>query len=67
VTCHGNDGEGKGTIPRLAGQHSEYLVKQLVLFKSQLRADNNATIMHNISSGMSFDQMEAVASYLGSK
>jgi cytochrome c553 len=67
ATCHGNDGEGKGTIPRLAGQHAEYLVKQLVLFKSQLRADTNAPIMHNISSGMSFDQMEAVAAYLGSK
>ena len=67
VSCHGNDGEGKGTIPRLAGQHTEYLVKQLVLFKGQLRADSNATIMHNISSGMSFDQMEAVAAYLGSK
>ena len=67
VTCHGKDGEGKGTIPRLAGQHPEYLVKQLVLFKSQLRADSNATEMHNISAGMSFDQMEAAATYLGSK
>jgi len=66
VTCHGKDGQGNGAIPRLAGQHPEYLVKQLVLFKSTLRADSNAPIMHKISAGMSFDQMEAVAAHLGS-
>lgn len=67
VTCHGKNGEGNSIYPRLAGQHAEYLVKQLVLFKSQLRADTNATIMHNISSAMSFEQMEAVAAYLASR
>lgn len=67
VTCHGKDAAGNATFPRLAGQHAEYLVKQLVLFKSQLRADVNAAIMHNVSGGMSFDQMEAVAAYLASR
>jgi cytochrome c553 len=67
ATCHGKDAEGNAAFPRLAGQHSEYLVKQLVLFKSSLREGSNALIMHNISTGMSFDQMEAVAAYLTSK
>jgi cytochrome c553 len=67
VTCHGKDAEGNATCPRLAGQHSEYLVKQLVLFKSQLRADAAAPIMHNVTAGLSFDQMEAVAAYLESR
>jgi cytochrome c553 len=67
VTCHGKDAEGNATFPRLAGQHSEYLVKQLVLFKSQLRADAAAPIMHNVTAGLSFDQMEAVAAYLESR
>ncbi|HYL91079.1 MAG TPA: c-type cytochrome [Burkholderiales bacterium] len=66
-TCHGKDGEGNAIYPRLAGQHAEYLVKQLVVFKDALRADPNAAIMHNISSGMSFEQMEAVATYLASR
>ena len=65
-TCHGKAGEGNAIYPRLAGQHAEYLVKQLVVFKDSLRTDTNATIMHNISSGMSFDQMNAVANYLAS-
>lgn len=67
VTCHGKGAEGNGIFPRLAGQHSEYLVKQLVLFKSQLRADASAPIMHNVTTGISFDQMEAVAAYLESR
>ncbi|MBI3530781.1 MAG: cytochrome c4 [Betaproteobacteria bacterium] len=67
VTCHGKNAEGNASFPRLAGQHAEYLVKQLVLFKSLLRAGSNAPIMHNISAGMSFEQMEAVSAYLMSR
>jgi cytochrome c553 len=66
-SCHGPNAEGNAAFPRLAGQHAEYLVKQLVLFKSSLREGSNALIMHNISTGMSFEQMEAVAAYLASK
>ena len=67
ATCHGKNAEGAGAFPRLAGQHSEYLVKQLVLFKSSMREGSNALIMHNISTGISFEQMQAVAAYLASK
>ena len=67
IACHGKDAAGNGAFPRLAGQHAEYLVKQLVLFKSSLREGGNAVIMHNISTGMSFEQMQAVAAYLSSK
>ena len=67
VTCHGKNAEGNATFPRLAGQHADYLVKQLALFKSALRAGGNAPIMHDVSQGMSFDQMTAVSAYLASK
>ena len=67
ATCHGKEAAGSGVFPRLAGQHSEYLVKQLVLFKSSQREGGNASIMHAVSTGMSFDQMQAVAAYLASK
>jgi hypothetical protein len=42
-------------------------VKQLVLFKSSLREGGNAMIMHDISIGMSFEQMQAVAAFLMSR
>ena len=67
ITCHGKSAEGNAVFPRLAGQHAEYLVKQLVLFKSALREGGNAPMMHNISTAMTFEQMEAVATYLASK
>ncbi len=67
ITCHGKSAEGNSAFPRLAGQHAEYLVKQLVLFKSSLREGSHAPIMHNISTGMSFEQMEAVSAYLMSR
>jgi cytochrome c553 len=66
-TCHGANAEGNAAFPRLAGQHAEYLVKQLVLFKSSMRDGGNAPIMHTISTGMTFEQMEAVGAYLASK
>jgi cytochrome c553 len=66
VTCHGPGAEGNAIFPRLAGQHAEYLVKQLVLFKSSLREGSNAALMHNVTTNMSFDQMQAVAAYLAS-
>jgi hypothetical protein len=32
-----------------------------------MREGSNALIMHNISTGISFEQMQAVAAYLASK
>ena len=58
--------QGNAIFPRLAGQHAEYLVKQLVQFKSSLREGSNAALMHNVTTDMNFDQMEAVAAYLAS-
>jgi cytochrome c553 len=67
LSCHGKDAEGSAMFPRLAGQHAEYLVKQLVMFKSELRAGANAPIMHGVTMGLTFDQMQAVAAYLSSR
>ena len=66
-TCHGQRAEGNAVIPRLADQHPEYLVKQLVSFKSRTRAEAGAPPMHAVTSGMTFDQMEAVAAYAASR
>jgi cytochrome c553 len=75
LTCHGKDAEGSVMFPRLAGQHAEYLLERLVMFKSELPSvvslpsvsRTNAPIMHNISAGVTFDQMRAVATYLMSR
>jgi cytochrome c553 len=61
-SCHGEHGEGAGVIPRLAGQHADYLRKQLEAFRSSLRESD---VMHVESKDMTDSQIEALVSYLG--
>ena len=65
TSCHGENAQGKDAIPRLAGQHPEYLVKQLAAFKSMERANN--PVMHSMTDKMSLEQMQAVAEYAASR
>lgn len=62
-SCHGMDGSGNATanFPRLAGQNTEYFVKQLKDFASEDRA--NYDQMKNIAGGLSEQQMHDVAAY----
>jgi len=43
MTCHGAKGEGNAALPRLAGQHTAYIKRQLEAFASNARAN---IIMH---------------------
>jgi cytochrome c553 len=63
ATCHGDHAQGNGPFPRLAGQHPEYLLKQMLVIQSVLRL---APVMHGVIQDLSHDQMHAVAEYLGS-
>lgn len=63
ATCHGDHAQGNGPFPRLAGQHAEYLLKQMLVIQSVLRL---APVMHGVIQDLSRDQMHAVAEYLGS-
>jgi cytochrome c553 len=59
--CHGAHGEGSGVVPRIAGQHADYLKKQLEAFRSTLR-DN--AVMHANTTNMTDGEIKAVVSYL---
>lgn len=61
--CHGADGAGTSTIPRLAGQHREYLAAQILAFRTNQREN---PIMHANVEHMTDDQIRAIASYLAS-
>ncbi len=63
ATCHGDQAQGNGPFPRLAGQHPEYLLKQLLVIQNVLRI---APVMHGVIQYLSKDQMHAVAEYLAS-
>jgi cytochrome c553 len=62
-TCHGAQAQGKEQFPRLANQHSDYLVKQLMVFQ---RTDERpeGSIMKTIAHDLTRKNMEDVAAYL---
>ena len=64
AVCHGANGAGRGLFPRLAGQHAEYVQRQLELIQARLR---DAPVMHGIIKDMKPDEMKAVAAYVQSK
>jgi cytochrome c553 len=68
--CHLPNGAGvPKNYPRIAGQHADYTLKQLQLFRSGERGldkegkDVNGRIMREIANAMSEEQMRAVSEY----
>lgn len=62
VGCHGAAGNSTITQnPKLAGQHAEYVAKQLADFKTPER---NNPIMSGIAKAMTAEDMKNVAAYL---
>ncbi len=65
AACHAADGNSViGANPKLAGQHPEYLVKQLQEFKSGKRAN---AVMSGMAAVLSDDDMRNVAFWLASQ
>jgi cytochrome c553 len=63
TSCHGAKGEGMQQFPRLAGQHADYIVKQLKVFQ---RTDERPEggVMKTIAHGLTPENMESVAAFL---
>lgn len=66
-TCHGADYKGVGDVPRLAGQHTVYLIRQLKDIQTGARKDKNVALMKPIVEKLSDREMVAVSAYLASK
>jgi cytochrome c553 len=64
-SCHGPKAEGMATFPRLAGQHEDYLVKQLGVFQRTDERPEGA-IMKTVAHAMTPENMSDVATYLQS-
>ena len=61
AACHGADGNSAISLnPKLAGQHPEYLLKQLSNFKSGIRAN---AVMTGIAATLTVDQMQNLSNY----
>jgi cytochrome c553 len=61
ASCHGPDAHGLQQYPRLAGQHAQYILKQLASFQSNMR---DVAIMHGVAQNLRDPEMESVAAFL---
>ncbi len=65
AACHGADGNSAAPEnPKLAGQHPEYLVKQLAEFKSGKRAN---AVMSGMAAALSEEDMKNISAWLSSQ
>jgi len=63
TACHGPEAKGNEGFPRLAGQHADYLVKQLGIFQ---RTDERpeGSIMKTVAHDLTQQNIQDVAAYL---
>jgi cytochrome c553 len=62
--CHGENAEGLSVFPRLAGQHAKYLTIEMQRQRVGLR---DSPALHSGVSGLSDEEIAALATYLESK
>lgn len=62
--CHNEDGSGTEKFPRIAGQHTAYVVQQLLNFKSGERANDSRALMRAVAKRMNENEIRAVAEYV---
>jgi cytochrome c553 len=60
--CHGENSAGTNTVPRLAGQHRDYLALQLHYYRDGLRENK---LMNRNVKNITDDQIAAVIEYIG--
>ncbi len=63
--CHLGGFSGQNEIPKVAGQHYDYIKKQLLAFKKRERT-NDAGSMTAYMNGVTEEQIDALASYAAS-
>lgn len=63
ATCHGANGEGHDQFPRLAGQHADYVVKQLVVFQRSDERPEGA-VMKVVAHELRPEQITSIAAYV---
>ena len=61
--CHLGGFAGQNEVPRVAGQHYDYIIKQLTDFKARTRT-NDAGTMTSVANTVSAQDIENLAHYL---
>jgi cytochrome c553 len=62
-SCHGDHGQGLAMFPRLAGQHADYITKQLLVFQRTDERPDGA-VMKAVAHSLTRDDIANAAAYL---
>jgi len=62
TSCHSNDFVGDSSVPRLAGQQRDYLLKTMTDFRNRTRGNNPS--MSDLMNAVTPEQLAAIANYL---
>jgi cytochrome c553 len=65
IICHGDNLEGFGNTPRIAGHHPIYTVRQLQMFKDGSRNGTDSLLMKGPVEQLTTEDMIAISAYLG--
>ena len=64
MVCHGHDGEGVNTNPRLAGQPRDYLATAMLQFRGRLRENK---LMQHVTQKLADYEIAALVEYISTK
>jgi cytochrome c553 len=68
IACHGIEGKGmaQAGFPGIAGQHTDYLKKQISAFRDGSRGNDRNNIMRNIAIKLSDSDIDELVKYMSS-
>ena len=64
--CHGDSLQGIGDVPRLAGLHPDYIVRQLWFFSTKAYTGTSSALMKKVARDLTEGDMIALAAYAAS-
>jgi cytochrome c553 len=64
--CHGEGLKGQGDVPRIAGVHPIYVVRQLYNFQADANTSSAGALMKQVVKNLTEDDMIAIAAYTAS-
>jgi len=64
AACHGQDGQGIGMFPKLAGQSSESIIEKLTTYKNRGEIGNMSSTMWAQASVLSEQDIETLGQFI---
>ena len=64
AACHGQQGQGMGMFPQLAGKSSDYIVDRLTTYKNRGQVGMNSSMMWGQAANLSEKDIETIGQFI---